>query len=453
MAIRYFVEVTAPTQQALINLQKLELDLFAPTSKSTGKNEFTIEGLLTSDEVNRLVQKGYKVLVKKESPTNTPAVSETVSVNDWINKADTISEAEKKSGSFVLSSTGYLTSEGIEATLQHINKLYSSLTELIVLPEKSHEGRVSRAIKIRVDNATPKNGLLFIGGVHAREIVNPDTLVTLASNICSAYTSKSGLVFPGKSYSPEEVKEIVETLDIYIFPLVNPDGRSFVQSPQGDVWWRKNRNPNPGHEHRGVDLNRNYDFLWDSGIGTSTNSKTDIYRGQKPSSEPETRNVIHVINTYKNIMCVFDVHSYSELILYPWGDDENQSGDPDMNFRNPDYDGQRGHPGDSLYKEYIHKKDLDWYISAGQRIKDAIAAVRGTDYTVQPGMNLYPTSGTCHDYVYSLRYNGANRMIMGFTIETAKRFQPEFSEARNIIPEVCAGLIESCLLHSSSAKP
>ena len=129
---------------------------------------------------------------------------------------------------------------------------------------------MSRAIKIRVDNAIPKTGILFIGGVHAREIVNPDMLVTLASNICSAYTSKSGLVFPGKSYGADELKQIVETLDIYIFPLVNPDGRSFVQSPQGNVWWRKNRNPNPGHEHQGVDLDRNYGFLWDSGIGTGT---------------------------------------------------------------------------------------------------------------------------------------------------------------------------------------
>lgn len=333
------------------------------------------------DDVNRPVQKGYKVLVKKESPTYTPAVSEIVSADDWINKTDTISEAEKKTGSFALSSTGYLTSEGIETTLQHLSKLYPSITELIVLPEKSHEGRMSRAIKIRVDNATPKTGLLFIGGVHAREIVNPDMLVILASNICSAYTSKSGLVFPGKSYSADEVKQILETVDIYIFPLVNPDGRAFVQSPQGDVGWRKNRNQNPGHENLGVDLNRNYDFLWDSGTGTSTNSKTEIFRGQGPSSEPETRNVIHLINTYRNIMCVFDVHSYSELILYPLG--RYQSDDPDMNFRNPDYDGQRGHPGDSLYKEYIHKKDLEWYVSVGQKIRDAIAAVRGTVYNVQ----------------------------------------------------------------------
>jgi carboxypeptidase T len=345
-----------------------------------------------------------------------------------------------------------LTSAGIEAALQHIVKAYPSITQLIILPEKTHEGRTSRAIKIRVDNATPKTGLFFIGGVHAREIVNPDLLVNFASNICLAYISKSGLAFPGKSYSAEEIKQIVESLDIYIFPLVNPDGRSFVQSPNGDVWWRKNRNPNPGLELQGVDLNRNYDFLWDSGIGTSTNPIREIYRGKQPSSEPETKNVIHVINTYKNISCVLDIHSYSELILYPWGDDENQSEDPDMNFRNPDYDGQRGHPGDSLYKEYIHKKDLEWYESTGERIRNAIAAVRGTVYNVQSSMNLYPTSGTCHDYVYSLRYNGANRMVMGFTIETAKRFQPPFSEATNIMPEVCAGLIESCLLHSSSVE-
>ena len=68
-----------------------------------------------------------------------------------------------------------------------------------------------------------------------------------------------------------------------------------------------------------------------------------------------------------------DVHSYSELILYPWGDDENQTADPDMNFKNPIYDGYRGHPGDSIYQEYIHKKDLQWYESTANRIQGAVA--------------------------------------------------------------------------------
>ena len=154
-----------------------------------------------------------------------------------------------------------------------------------------------------------------------------------------------------------------------------------------------------------------------------------------------------MIDKYKNISCVFDVHSYSELILYPWGDDESQTEDPDMNFRNPSYDGDRGNAGDEIYKEYIHKKDLEWYENTGNRIRDAIAAVRGTSYTVQPGIGLYPTSGTCHDYMNSLKYNGASREIKGFTIETAKIFQPKYADATKTMSEVSAGLVEACKIH------
>jgi carboxypeptidase T len=118
-----------------------------------------------------------------------------------------------------------------------------------------------------------------------------------------------------------------------------------------------------------------------------------------------------------------------------------------MNFKNPDYDGQRGSPGDTTYKEYIHKKDLEWYQSTGKRIRNAIASVRGRVYEAEPGMGLYPTSGTCDDFVYTLRYNGANRNINGFTIEEGTRFQPDYSEATNIMSEVSAGLVESCLVH------
>ena len=456
MVTRYFVQIEARSKQALIALQKLELDLFQPTAKAKeDENKFTIEGLITLEEVGKLVEKEYKVLVKKPSLPETPATLETTSFRDWVGTTETrLKEMKKKDfTSFSASSSGYLTTDGIDAAIQHIARSYSSLVETIVLPEKTHEGRKCRALKIRTDNATPKTGILLLGGVHAREIVNPDTLVNLASNLCQAYSSSTGLTFGGKSYNAKEIKQIIESLDLYIFPLVNPDGRSFVQAPNGDVWWRKNRNPNSGSEYQGVDLNRNYDFLWDSGIGTSSNPAREIYKGSQPSSEPETRNVIHLINNHQNINCVIDVHSYSELILYPWGDDENQTVDPDMNFKNPIYDGYRGHPGDSAYQEYIHKKDLEWYESTANRIQGAVAAVRGTVYQVQPSMNLYPTSATCHDFIYTLRYSGANKDIMAFTIETAKRFQPPYAEAINVMSEVSAGLLECCLIYSTAQAP
>jgi len=464
VSTKYFVEITASNKKQLVNLQKFELDLFPPTVKIADKDKFTIEGLITLDEVNKLVGNGYKVFVKKEAIKKTPAVEEIIPFQNFVEKREqSFREAKEKAGtttsdvppssSLLLmppSFDGYLSSAGIDSALQYTAKSYPDITELIVLPEKTHEKRTCKMIKIGKKNAISKNGILFLGGVHAREILNPDMLVKLSLDLCHAYTSKTGLTFGGKSYRDKNIQQIIETTELYIFPLVNPDGRSFVQSPAGDVWWRKNRNPNPGLQAPGVDLNRNYDFLWDSGIGTSTNPTKDIYRGGTSNSEPETKNVIHVINKYQNIRCLIDVHSYSELILYPWGDDENQTTDPDMNFRNPDYDGYRGHPDDSIYKEYIHKKDLDWYDSVGKKIRNAIAAVRGKVYEVQPSMNLYPTSGTCHDYVYTLKYNGANRHIMGYTIETATRFQPPYSEAVNVMSEVSAGLIEACLEHSDT---
>ena len=456
MVTKYFIEITAPSKQALIGLQKLELDLFQPTSKArVDENRFTIEGLVTLEDVGKLVNAGYRVLVKKRSTPDTPATMEKASFGDWVGTTETrFKEMKKKESTlFSASSQGYLTADGIDAAIQYIARSYPSLVQTILLPHNTHEGRKCRAIKIRADNATPKSGILFLGGVHAREIVNPDTLVNLASNLCHAYSHEMGLTFGGKSYSASDVKQIVESLDVYIFPLVNPDGRAYVQALNGDVWWRKNRNPNPDSEYAGVDLNRNYDFLWESGIGTSSNPATEIYKGKQPSSEPETRNVIHLINNNQNIDCAMDVHSYSELILYPWGDDENQIKDPDMNFKNPSYDGHRGHPGDSIYQEYIHEKDLEWYESTGNRIRDAIAAVRGTVYEVQPSMKLYPTSATCHDFIYSLRYNGTNRDIRAFTIETAKLFQPPYSEATNIMSEVSAGLLESCLMYSNPQEP
>ena len=46
----------------------------------------------------------------------------------------------------------------------------------------------------------------------------------------------------------------------------------------------------------------------------------------------------------------------------PVGDDDSQTENSDMNFKNPGYDGQRGTPGDLTVSVSIFiKKDLDWY--------------------------------------------------------------------------------------------
>ncbi|MBA3766902.1 MAG: hypothetical protein H0W99_07920 [Acidobacteria bacterium] len=342
--------------------------------------------------------------------------------------------------------TGYLSTTGIEACVQYLAATYPSITQCIILPEKSIEGRTIRALKIGSGRGgAGRRGVLFIGGVHARELINPDTLVSLGLKLCQAYTNHTGLTFGGKSYTAGTIKLLVDALDIYLLPLVNPDGRTYVQSPTGYAMWRKNRNPNPGKPCKGVDLNRNYDFLWSSGIGTSSDSCSDVFKGSGAFSEPETRNVRSLLDKYTNICCFMDVHSYSELVLYPWGDDNNQTTDPSMNFQNPVWDGLRGAFGNP-YQEYIPSADQSWYASTGNLVRDAIAAVRGRVYTVEQSIGLYPTTGTSEDYVYTRNFvDASKREVHGYTLETAREFQPPYSEALKVTEETSAGLIQFCI--------
>jgi carboxypeptidase T len=339
----------------------------------------------------------------------------------------------------------YLSVNAIADAINHIATTYPAITQIIALPEPSVEGRQIRALKIAHGGGSTRTGVLFLGGTHARELVNPETVLSFAMRLCDAYTNNTGLTFGPKAFAPSAIQTVVNALDIFMVPLVNPDGRHFCLMPGGDRWWRKNRSNHAGLPCRGVDLNRNYDFLWSSGIGTSGNSCADIFKGPGAFSEPETRNVRRMIDTFTNLACLIDIHSYSELVLYPWGDDENQTTDPNQNFQNPAFDGQRGVVG-SGYKEYIPSGDLQDYVALAVRIRDGIAAVRGRVYTAQQSIALYPTTATTHDYAYARHFiDTGRRRVLGLTLETAREFQPADVEKNNVIREVSAGLMESLL--------
>lgn len=348
---------------------------------------------------------------------------------------------------------GYLKSSAIEACLVWLHGNFPGLTQLVQLPETSVEGRVTRAFRIRSAGGGDRNGVLLIGGTHARELINPDLLAGLALKLCWAYTNGTGLTFGGKAWSATDVRLAVDGLDIFIVPLINPDGREHVQSPTGYQWWRKNRSFNSDGS-RGTDLNRNYDFLWQWIIGsTSASPPSDTYHGSAPFSEPETRNVRWLLNTYPNITCFVDVHSYSELILYPWGDDNSQTTDPTQNFKNAAWDGLRGTSGTG-YAEYIPAADRTKFADRGVKVRDAIAAVRGRTYIVEPSFDLYGTSGGSSDYTYSRYFRGGGaRKVWGYVFETnylpgndwQYGFQPPHADALEVMNEVQSGLIQFML--------
>ena len=349
----------------------------------------------------------------------------------------------------------YLNVVEVESALQTYATTYPSLITRFTLPHQTWENRTCHGVKIASGSGAGRVGIYFIGGVHAREWVCPDILINLIEKLASAFSANNGLTFGSKIFTAAQIKSIVDKLDLFVFPQVNPDGRN--ESFNGNASWRKNRRPAPTSNptSMGVDINRNYNFLWDypryfdpnADIVNSQDPSRSVYIGPSAVSEPETQNVVWMLNQYLHIRYFVDVYSFSEKILYDWGDDEDQTKDPNMNFRNSSFDGKRGLEGDVLYREYISGKDRITRLSIANRVRGAIRAVRGRTYTVQQSFALYPTAGTSTDYMGSRCFTEAgSETIHGFTFECGhSTFFPSELERGEIISEITAGLLEFCL--------
>ena len=153
-----------------------------------------------------------------------------------------------------------------------------------------------------------------------------------------------------------------------------------------------------------------------------------------------------MFDAYPNIEYYLDIHSYSELILYSWGDDDNQTTDPTQNFSNLDYDEKRGIQEDQQYLEFISPLDEIIAVGLAHRMNDALVAVRdGRGYTVQESSGLYPTTATSTDYAFSRNPEEKDKYkIQGWTIEFGKEFIPPFNEMRKIIKDVCSAMTQLC---------
>jgi len=83
MTKRFFVTVIAADNPSLIRLQEFDFDLFRPTAKVNERKEFTIEGLLDLEQIGRLVEAGYRVLVEDESSKRERAKTGGIDLETW----------------------------------------------------------------------------------------------------------------------------------------------------------------------------------------------------------------------------------------------------------------------------------------------------------------------------------------------------------------------------------
>jgi murein tripeptide amidase MpaA len=224
---------------------------------------------------------------------------------------------------------------------------------------KSRLGRNLYAIKIKsTSNNEVKASVLFVGAHHANELISTEHAYDILYQI---------LKYPSKYNS------ILENLEIWIVPLLNPDGSHFFWHKSISMG-RKNgflaNEMKSSNIFRGVDLNRNYPFKWNSGQTKASSGRIDsvFYRGSSPASEPETRAMVSLAKK-EQFLFALSFHSNAAAILFPYTIEDTINPEPD------------------------YAKDL------GKQLVQRIKSYR-TDRNFSLRKNLYPVDGTDQDYYY-----------------------------------------------------
>jgi carboxypeptidase T len=172
----------------------------------------------------------------------------------------------------------------------------------------SVQGRAMPAVRLNTTakgtEPSDKPGIVFLGTHHAREHLSTEMAFLLAKHLID-------------NRAKPNIAKLLDTRDIYIIPMVNPDGVEHdIRGGQYHMHRKNMRDVGDGEY--GVDLNRNYGFHWGEG-GASKDPSDDTYRGPSAFSEPESSAVKAFVEARKNLKVLLSYHTFSELILYPWG--------------------------------------------------------------------------------------------------------------------------------------
>jgi carboxypeptidase T len=229
----------------------------------------------------------------------------------------------------------------------------------------SYEGRQMVAIKIsdNVGTDEPEPEVLFTAHQHAREHLT----IEMALYILSEFTDKYG--------TDTGVTNMVNSREIWIIPDLNPDGGEWDIRSGSYAGWRKNRQPNAGSSNVGTDLNRNWPYQWGCCGGSSGTTSSETYRGPSAGSAPEVTNVMNfvrgrVVGGVQQIKTNIDFHTFSELVLWPYGYTTANTG-----------------PG-------LTQQDYQVFSTLGQQM----AATN--NYTPEQASDLYITDGSIDDWLW-----------------------------------------------------
>ncbi|WP_328769000.1 M14 family metallopeptidase [Streptomyces sp. NBC_00286] len=241
---------------------------------------------------------------------------------------------------------------------------------------KSYQGRDIVAIKISDNVATDESEpeVLMTHHQHAREHLTVEMALYLIRELGAGYGSD------------QRITNMVNNREIWILPDLNPDGGEYDIATGQYRSWRKNRQPNSGSSYVGTDMNRNWAYRWGCCGGSSGSPSSDTYRGRAAESAPEVKVVAdfvrsRVVGGKQQIKAGIDFHTYSELVLWPFGYTYS--------------DTTTGMTAD----------DRNAFATVGGKM----AASNG--YTAEQSSDLYITDGSIDDWLWG------DQKIFGYTFE------------------------------------
>ncbi|XP_013803786.1 carboxypeptidase B2 [Apteryx mantelli] len=200
--------------------------------------------------------------------------------------------------------------------MEEMVKTHSDLLQKIYIGS-SYEKRPLYVLKLSRRQEKVKSAIWIDCGIHAREWISPAFCLWFIGH--TTYLRERD----------QTMSTLLEHFDFYIMPVVNVDGYEYTWSHPSKRLWRKSRSSHGNSKCIGTDMNRNFDAQW-CGEGASSYECREIYCGPYPESEPEVRAVARFLRNHKDIIKAYiTMHSYSQMVLFPYSYTTNKSKDHD----------------------------------------------------------------------------------------------------------------------------
>ncbi|MFF5230508.1 M14 family metallopeptidase [Dactylosporangium sp. NPDC000521] len=278
----------------------------APAERS---GSYVVEGVRTLEDRNRVARSGAAIDAIEHGRAEITALPSEVRRLRGQGYAVT----EVRTEDFPVADSGYHNYAEMVAELDKAVADHPAIARKTSIGT-SYQGRDMPLIKISdnvaVDEDEPE--VLYGAHQHAREHLT----VEMALYLVKLYTDGYG--------KDPRITKLVDSRELWIVPDLNPDGGEYDIATGAYRNWRKNRQPNAGSSSIGTDLNRNWSYQFGCCGGSSANPSSETYHGDAAFSAPETQRLRDFVlsrrvNGVQQIKASIDFHTFSELILWPFG--------------------------------------------------------------------------------------------------------------------------------------